>query len=108
MIWTALSFSNLSLADIFIRTLSRFLWEAFSHAANNAQKRSVHMYPPILNQLEQRKINELGQVSSRQHKIRIRVLSFEKVVEETRENKIESKINIDYWRATMCSHVRQQ
>ena len=99
MNWTAQSFTNFSLADIFNRTLSRFLWEAFNHAANNARKRRVQKYSPlpvsILSQPEQRKINELGQASSRHHKIRIRVISFENVVEAAGENKIGSKINID-------------
>ena len=40
-------FYKYSLADLFNRIPSRFLWEAFSHTAINAHGLFVHTYPPL-------------------------------------------------------------
>ena len=36
-----------SIAELFKRTLSQLLWEAFRHAAINARKLFIHNYPPL-------------------------------------------------------------
>ena len=77
-------FTLYSLATLFNRTSSQLLWEASSYAAINAQRLSVHKYPPMflarysfvqLSELEQCK--KLAQGLTQQHRIRTRVLLVE-------------------------------
>ena len=75
------------LADLFDQTTSQLLWKTHKHTAINARRLFLHKYPPHcktkysciqLSELEQRRVNELANGSTRQHNIRTRVLLVER------------------------------